>query len=187
MSEEVTVYTLTQEQVNMIAAIASKEGARVYQEEAKKAEKKLAKLTDKVEITKDRLRNYRAVKAKLQSESFSEEELKEMRFKYLEDLMGQVKGSQSRVEAKLRAEIDLHIRNADAVEKLDHAFGLYQSECEKWGSEEEKRRCRELYMMYMDDTVYRVEADFFIFSIFISFPPFYCSYNCLFKNSTFFK
>lgn len=157
MNEGVTTYVLTQDQINSIAAIASKEGARVYQDEAKKAERRMAKLTDKVEITKQRLRDYRAVKEKLANETYTKEELVELRFKYLEDLMGSVKVDKTRTEAKIEAELRLHVRNADAVEKLDHAYEMYQSECEKWGTDDEKRRCREIYMLYMDETVYKVD------------------------------
>lgn len=157
MSEpEVIKYILTQDQVNSIAAIASQEGARAYKEEAKKAEKKLAKQTDKVEITKKRLRDYRAVKKKTTEEVFSSEELEELRFEYLEDLMGQ-HGLEGKAEKKRDAELWAYILNADSIKKIDKAYKQYEEECERWGTEEQKRRCRILHMMYMDDTVYSVE------------------------------
>ena len=150
------VYTLTQEQLNRLVTIASNAGIRAYRKEAKKAEKRLAKATDKVEITKRKLKNYRPVKKKVGDEAFSKDELEELRFEYLEDLMGQ-HGLEGRAEKKRDAELWSYILNVDSIRKIDKAYEQYRTACEKWGTEDEKRRCREIYMLYMDEKVYRAD------------------------------
>ena len=135
----------------------AKEGVKAFKEEKRKMEKKLNKLTDKVELTKQELRDYRAVKTKLEEEVFTEDEVEELRFQYFEDLMGTSTALESRAEKKRDTEIWAYIMNCDRIRKIDKAYEQYREECEKWGSEGAKRRCREIFMLHMSEDVYKVE------------------------------
>lgn len=80
---------LTQEQINQIAAIGAKEGVRAYKEEQKKEERRRKKEDSKVRKTKKLLSSYRRIKATLSDgEQFTPEEQAELRWKFIEDLMG---------------------------------------------------------------------------------------------------
>lgn len=83
------IFPLTQEQINQIAAIGAKEGVRAYKEEQKKEERRRKKEDSKVRKTKKLLSSYRRIKATLSDgEQFTPEEQVELRWKFIEDLMG---------------------------------------------------------------------------------------------------
>lgn len=155
---KVPIYTLTQEQINEIAAIAGKEAVHIFRTEQAKAEKKKAKDGDKVKKTKKMLSSYRRIKATLSDEAeFTEEEQIELRWKFIQDLMGNVKETVGKSErtiqdAEKRRQEDLY-----CVYRIEKATEMYREECEKSGSEEAKRRYRELSMMYLDDQIYSVQ------------------------------
>lgn len=85
------IFPLTQEQINQIAAIGAKEGVRAYKEEQKKEERRRKKEDSKVRKTKKLLSSYRRIKATLSDgEQFTPEEQAELRWKFVEDLMGKI-------------------------------------------------------------------------------------------------
>ena len=87
--KKIPLYVLTQEQINRIAAIAGKEAVRAFRAEQVKEEKKRAREEDKVKKTKKLLKSYRRIKATLSDEAnFTEEEKIELRWKFIQDLMG---------------------------------------------------------------------------------------------------
>ena len=87
--ERPAVYVLTQEQINQIAAVGAKEGVKAFKEEQKKEERKRKKEDSKVRKTKKLLSSYRRIKATLSDgEEFTPEEQAELRWKFIEDLMG---------------------------------------------------------------------------------------------------
>ena len=89
---KVPAYVLTQDQINEIAAIAGKEAVHIFRTEQVKAERKRAKEDNKVKKTKKMLSSYRRIKATLADETeFTEEEQIELRWKFIEDLMGNAK------------------------------------------------------------------------------------------------
>ena len=61
-------YILSQEQLNQIAAIASRAGVKAYKDEQAKNEKKKSRNEDKVRRTKKMLSSYRRMKATLSDE-----------------------------------------------------------------------------------------------------------------------
>lgn len=155
---KVPAYVLTQDQINEIAAIAGKEAVHVFRTEQAKAERKRAKDGDKVKKTKKMLSSYRRIKMTLADETeFTEEEQIELRWKFIEDLMGNAKeivGKSERTieDAEKRRREDLY-----CVYRIEKATEMYREECEKSGSEEAKRRYRELHMMYLDEKIYTVQ------------------------------
>lgn len=152
MDEKAVKYTLTQDDINKIAAIASKEAVRVYRAEQVKEEKKRAKEQDKVRRTRKMLQSYRRLKATLDDEvEFTEEEKIELRWKFIEDLMGNAKEVAKKSERTVIDAEKKRQENLYCITCIDNAVSLYQSECEKSSSEEAKRRFREMYDMYIAD------------------------------------
>lgn len=98
------IFPLTQEQINQIAAIGAKEGVRAYKEEQKKEERRRKKEDSKVRKTKKLLSSYRRIKATLSDgEQFTPEEQAELRWKFVEDLMGntrEIAGKSERTMSK---------------------------------------------------------------------------------------
>lgn len=156
--KKIPMYILTQDQINQIAAIAGKEAVSTFKAEQAKAEKRRAREGDKVKKTKKMLSSYRRIKATLSDEAqFTEEEQIELRWKFIQDLMGSVRETVSRSErtiqdAEKRRQEDLY-----CIYRIEKATEMYREECEKSGSEEAKRRYRELSMMYLDEKAYTVQ------------------------------
>lgn len=156
--KEIPMYVLTQEQINQIAAIAGKEAVRTFRTEQVKAEKKRAKEEDKVRKTKKMLSSYRRIKATLSEEAeFTEEEQIELRWKFIQDLMGSVKDTVSKSERTIKDTEKRRQEDLYCVYRIEKATEMFREECEKSGSEEAKRRYRELSMMYLDEKAYTVQ------------------------------
>lgn len=145
-------YLLSQEQLNQIAAVASKEAVRIFRSEQSKADKKRAKNDDKVRRTKNMLRSYRRMKATLSEEAtFTEEEKIELRWKFIEDLMGNSTALVSKSEMVTINSEKKRQENLYCIHCIENAIRLYGEECNKSSSEEGKRRFRELYALYIDE------------------------------------
>ncbi len=150
--KKIPLYVLTQEQINRIAAIAGKEAVRAFRAEQVKEEKKRAREEDKVKKTKKLLKSYRRIKATLSDEAnFTEEEKIELRWKFIQDLMGntmEVVSKSDRLiqDGEKRRQEDLY-----CVYRIEKATDMYREECENSGSEEAKRRYREFSMMYLEE------------------------------------
>ena len=99
MGSSVT-YTLSQEELSKIVAISVKEGVKAFREEQAKEDRKRAKSEDKVKKTKKMLSSYRRMKATLSDEAeFTEAEKIELRWKFIEDLMGNFTEGTARSES----------------------------------------------------------------------------------------
>ena len=155
---KVPMYVLTQEQINEIAAIAGKEAVHIFRTEQIKADRKRAKEENKVKKTKKMLSSYRRIKATLSDEAeFTEEEQIELRWKFVEDLMGNVKETVSTSERTIKEAESRRQEDLYCIYRIEKATEMYREECEKSGSEEAKRRYRELSMMYLDEKAYTVQ------------------------------
>ena len=121
-------------------------------------ERRRKKEDSKVRKTKKLLSSYRRIKATLSDgEQFTPEEQAELRWKFIEDLMGntrEIAGKSERTikDTERKREEDLY-----CVFRIEKATEMYREECEKSGSEEAKRRYRELSMMYLDEKPYTVQ------------------------------
>lgn len=155
---EIHMYVLTQEQINQIAAIAGKEAVQTFRTEQAKVEKRRAREENKVKKTKKMLSSYRRIKAMLSSEErFTKEEQIELRWKFIQDLMGNARETVSESEriiqnGEKRRQEDLYY-----VYRIEKAIELYHEECEKSGNEEATRRYRVLCMMYLADKQYTIQ------------------------------
>lgn len=144
------------------AEAGGKAGAEVYKRERDKADDRKRKEEDKGEVTKKRLKDYRAVKKRLGSKKgkkldlYSKEEVDELTFRYFEDLMETPKGVSTRVEDQYERDLVKLLFDKKEIEEMEEAFRNYEDSCKAYGKEESVRRCQELYMMYMADKEYSV-------------------------------
>lgn len=155
---KIPMYVLTQEQINQIAAIAGKEAVHTFRSEQVKAEKRRGREENKVKKTKKMLSSYRRIKATLSDEAeFTEEEQIELRWKFIQDLMGSVKETISKSERAIQDGEKRRQEDLYCIYRIEKATEMYREECERSGSEEAKRRYRELSMMYLDEKTYSVQ------------------------------
>ena len=156
--KKIPMYVLTQEQINQIAAVAGKEAVQTFRAEQVKAEKKRAREENKVKKTKKMLSSYRRIKATLSDEAeFTEEEQIELRWKFIQDLMGSAREAVSKSERVIKDEEKRRQEDLYCIYRIEKATEMYREECERSGSEEAKRRYRELSMMYLEDREYSVQ------------------------------
>ena len=117
-----------------------------------------AREEDKAKKTKKMLRSYRRMKAALaDEEEFTEEEKAELRWKFIQDLMGSAKETVSKSERVMQDGEKRRQEDLYCIYRIEKAAEMYQEECERSGSEEAKRRYRELRMMYLEDREYSVQ------------------------------
>ena len=155
---KIPMYVLTQEQINQIAAVAGEEAVKQFRAEQVKSDKKRAREENKVKKTKKMLSSYRRIKATLSDEAeFTEEEQIELRWKFIQDLMGSVRETVSRSERTIKDEEKRRQEDLYCIYRIEKATEMYREECEKYGSEEAKRRYRELSMMYLEEKQYSVQ------------------------------
>ncbi|MCI8561988.1 MAG: MerR family transcriptional regulator [Lachnospiraceae bacterium] len=156
--ETIPMYVLTQEQINQIAAISGKEAVKMFREEQVKADRKRAREEDKVKKTKKMLSSYRRIKATLSDEAeFSEGEQIELRWKFIQDLMGNAKEIVGKSERTIKDTEKRRQEDMYCVYRIEKATEMYREECERSGSGEAMRRYRELNMMYLNDKEYTVQ------------------------------
>ncbi len=156
--KKIPLYVLTQEQINQIAAVAGKEAVQAFRAEQVKAEKKKAREENKVKKTKKMLSSYRRMKATLSDEAeFTEEEKVELRWKFIQDLMGSAREAVSKSERVIQDGEKRRQEDLYCIYRIEKATEMYREECERSGSEEAKRRYRELSMMYLEDREYSVQ------------------------------
>lgn len=142
-------YLLTQEDLNRVAALASKEAVAAYKAEQKKTETRRS--NEKVSVTKKKLASYRRVKASLvETEEFTEDEKIEYRWKFVEDLMGSASEMVKSENTILSIE-KKRKRDRFEIQSIDRAMELYAAEAERSASEEFKRRYREVMAKYIEE------------------------------------
>lgn len=157
MEEKIQYYRLSKDDIAKLVAMAGREGVKAYKHEQAKQEKKIARENDKVKKTKKMLTSYRRMKATLTEEiEFTESEKIELRWKFVEDLIGNTVINKSELvvadKEKKRQE------NIYCIQCIENAVRLYREECEKSSSDEAKRRYREMYSMYIDENETSVQA-----------------------------
>lgn len=143
-------YFLTEDDLKKVAILASNEAVNAYRQEQKKTESK--RLNEKVMVTKKKLASYRRVKASLnETEEFTEDEKIELRWQFIEDLMGSAFEVMARSEDTIRSLENKRKRDFFEIQSIDKAMNLYRKEAERSASEEFKRRYREVMAKYIDE------------------------------------
>lgn len=149
---------LTQEQIEKIATITAQKVVQSIESEQKKEKKKREKVENKVAKTKEMLREYRRMKAMLAEErEFSKDEEMDIRWKFIQDLMGKASETLSRSEQLIQNSEKRRQENLYCIRRIEKAVEMYGKECEHSESVEAKRRYRELKMMYLSDKVYTMQ------------------------------
>lgn len=77
--------------------------------------------------------------------------------KFIEDLMGNTREIAGKSERTIKDTERTREEDLYCVFRIEKATEMYREECEKSGSEEAKRRYRELSMMYLDEKPYTVQ------------------------------
>lgn len=153
---KIPMYVLTQDQINQITSIAGKEAVKAYRMERDKAER--AREANKVNRTKKLLGSYRRIRATLSDEmEFTEEEQVELRWKFIQDLMGNAKEVITKSERLIRDGEKRRQEDSYCVHRIEKAVEMYREECEKSGNEEAKRRYRILSMMHLEEKEHTVQ------------------------------
>lgn len=143
-------YLLTQEDLNRVAVLASKEAVAAYKAEKKRTETRRS--NEKVSVTKKKLASYRRVKASLtETEEFTEDEKIEYRWKFVEDLMGAANEVMAKSEDTILSIEKKRKRDRFEIQSIDRAMKLYAAEAERSASEEFKRRYREVMAKYIEE------------------------------------
>lgn len=141
-----------------IARIAAREAIKVFMKESRKHDPAAEKERDKIKNTKRLLSSYRRAKAKLLEEvEFSEDEKMDLRWRFVEDLMGSARNIVSKSEMTIISDEKRRKEDAFLICCIEKAVEMYEKECQEIGSEEVKRRFRELRMMYLEEKIYTVQ------------------------------
>lgn len=149
-------YSVTQEQLNSIAAIAAEKAVEAYRSEVKKTKKRMD--NENVRITKKKLQSYRRVKASLaETVEFTDDEKIELRWLFIKDLMGSDFDGVQKADDRIKSIENKRKRDMFEIEMIDRALNLYKREADKSSSEEFRRRYRELCAMYIDDDALTVK------------------------------
>ncbi len=147
---------MPKELMTLVTELASKIAIECYAEEEKKAERR--RKNEKINKVKDLLKAYRRTIAKLEDEKeFTDEEKAEYRWKFVEDLMGSAKEIVSKSQRIIEDSEKKRQEDMYAIYRLENAMKLYKKECEISFCEEEKRRYRIVFAMYMDKEVKSVQ------------------------------
>lgn len=113
-------YSLTQEQLNDLAAIAADRAVEAYRSEEQKTQKR--KDNENVRITKKKLQSYRRVKASLaETEEFTEDEKIELRWAFVRDLMGSGLDVVEKADNRIRSVENKRKRDSFEIQSIDKA------------------------------------------------------------------
>ena len=135
--------------IDDIIKIAVKEGVKSYKKEIEKENRRC----DTTNIIRKFLESYRRTKAMLKNDfKFSHEQKIEIRWSFLEDLMG-IKNCISKTENFIDLIELKRCKNQYIVDSLDKALELYKEECIKSNDDEAYRRYREIYALYISDNI----------------------------------
>lgn len=149
-------YSVTQEQLNSIAAIAAEKAVEAYRSEEKRMQKR--RDNESIRVTKKKLQSYRRIKASLaETEEFTEDEKIELRWAFVKDLMGSGYDAVEKADERIRSVENKRKRELFEIQSIDRAMMLYRREVDNSSSDEFRRRYRELYAMYIDDDVLTVK------------------------------
>ena len=139
--------------IEQTARIAAKETMDAKEE----MDKRNARRSDPGKAAQRMLADYRRLKiAQKEDIQITEAEGLEMRWKYLEDLMG-TPDRASVTEAAVYVREKKLQYNQYKIQQIEAAVSMYERECENSGSEEAMRRYRVVRMRFMDEKEWKVE------------------------------
>ena len=149
---------LTDEDVATIAGIAAQKAIEVYRGLAEAEDRKRAREESKARKAKRLLASYRRIKATLDDTvMFTEDEMMELGWKFLQDLMGSADSVVTKTEAEISAMEAKRRQDMYGVQCVERAVEYYRKECEKSGNQENMRRYREVWALYMQERPATIE------------------------------
>ena len=152
MGKDIKRYVLSKEELQSLAEESAKVAMKQYMDEQRRENKRRERGKDKIRITKKLLDSYSRAKASVADEDeFTEEEKIELRWKFVEDLMGNAEALVGKSELLIADSEQKRRENLYCIHCIETAVRLYKEECDKVSSEEAKRRYRELYDLYISD------------------------------------
>lgn len=157
LDEKVVLVTLTQEQLKDLNEAAARTGAaEAYRYILQERESRNVLMeTRKVAMTKELLSSYKSMKEMSgQEQELTDVEKVECRWKFMNDLMGNL---DDKAEAVIKDKEKRIQENAYALKVIEQAVSMYRSECEKNGGQEGARGLRALEKIYLTDGNYDVK------------------------------
>lgn len=127
-----------------------KEAVNAYRKELVDEERNMEKLL--TSSIRKKIVNYRRTKEKLANEAkLTKEEERELRYECIKDLMGNIDQQITRSERLIQKNEEKRRKDLFELQRLEKAIELFKKECDESASKEDKRRCRELCALYIDD------------------------------------
>lgn len=149
MSVYGATYKLTWEELENLAHIASEKAIAKYSKIIEREKK--SRTNENVRITKKKLQAYRRTKTTLSEEiEFTEDEKVELRWKFVQDLMGVGLDGILDAENTIKKMEQKRRKDSFEVQAIEKALEYYEKEAEKSTNEEFKRRYSILKMMYFE-------------------------------------
>lgn len=119
--------------------------------EAERLKKEKNDADNRLQVTKEMLKNYRREKLLLgDEESFTDEEKAEKRWEFLEDLIGKPL-SDDKLTSSIPEYEHKRKERRYSIWLVDNAIRLYETEAYNYGTEVDIRRFRVLRSMYIDE------------------------------------
>lgn len=141
----------TRRDLLFVAEQAAEAAAKKTVEELDKASREKEKRHSPVSWCKEMLREYRRMKISQKEEiALTAAEGIEMRWRYLEDLMGGPDRAQITEEAAYTREKKLQYRQYK-IQQVEAAMAMYKRECETAGKSEAMRRYRAVDMLHIQE------------------------------------
>lgn len=138
------VYELKEEELKALVERAGEKGVEAYRKEHAKFK------NSKLKKAKEIFEAYRKIKKSLEDESeFSKEEKIELRWSFIEDLMGNVKGIADKSDRTINDQEKKRQENLYCIECVDRAAALYKKECYDSGNVEAIRRYNMFEQRYL--------------------------------------
>ena len=129
-----------------------REVIKEYEKGREKQERRIERKYDKGAKVKKMLSGYRRTKAALKNEvELTTEEKKDLRWHFIEDLMGNPNSETNPTESLVTENVKRRREKLYCIRCIDAAVELYKEECELSGSEEYNRRFREMYALYIGE------------------------------------
>ena len=141
----------TQADLIQIIGQAARAAAKETASAIEKANREAARRSDPGKIAQRMLADYRRLKITQKEDiRITEAEGLEMRWRYLEDLMGAPDRRIVTEETAYARERKLQY-NQYKIQQIEAAMAMYRKECDNSGNEEFKRRFRVVQMRYIDE------------------------------------
>ena len=148
MGAKKNVIMISEDNLRSVMKEAYKEAIKEYIKEQDRADRKASA----GQKTKQLLSSYRRVKAALQDEvELTDDEKKDLRWKFMEDLIENPNSTVNKVESYAIDNVKRRRERLYSIRCIENAMDLYRRECEASGEVDDWRKYREIYDLYISD------------------------------------